>query len=79
VLVGFINVIATYAALKLMDTTARRTLILLSTGGMVISTAFIIAAQAGLTYKPMALFGLMSFVGFYAIGLGPIPWLIGEK
>ena len=47
-LVALVNVIATYVALKLMDTTARRTLILLSTGGMIISTAFIIAALSGL-------------------------------
>ena len=46
-LVAFINVVATYIALKLMDNTARRTLILWSAGGMIVSTAFIIAAILG--------------------------------
>eukprot|EP01041_Mallomonas_annulata_P002850 gene2850-5605_t len=52
ILVAFINVIATYIALKLMDTTARRTLLLWSC------------------------IAVMSFVAFFEIGLGPIPWLI---
>ena len=49
-IVGFINVVATYVALLLMDNTARRTLILWSAGGMFISIVFIILALLGTDY-----------------------------
>ena len=75
-LVAFVNVLATYIALKLMDTTARRTLILWSAGGMLFSTIFIILALKGVVYNGIALIAVMSFVSFFEIGLGPIPWLI---
>ena len=49
-IVGFINVVATYVALLLMDNTARRTLILWSAGGMFISIVFIILALLGIVH-----------------------------
>mmetsp|Transcript_20891 Transcript_20891/g.30069 ORF Transcript_20891/g.30069 Transcript_20891/m.30069 type:complete len:596 (+) Transcript_20891:72-1859(+) len=75
-LVSFINVVATYAALKLMDDTNRRTLLLWSAGGMLISTIFIIAALLHVVPNIVALVAVMAFVSFFEIGLGPIPWLI---
>lgn len=75
-LVSAINVFATYIALKLMDTTNRRTLLLWSAGGMLISTVFIIAALLDILPNFIALFAVMAFVSFFEIGLGPIPWLI---
>lgn len=75
-LVAFVNVVATYVALKLMDSTERRTLILWSAGGMIFSTMLIISAIAGVTYRSVALIAVMAFVSFFEIGLGPIPWLI---
>ena len=75
-LVAFINVVATYVALIVMDTTARRTLLLWSAGGMLFSTAFLISAQLGLFRSEVALFAMMAYVSFFEIGLGPIPWLI---
>ena len=75
-LVAFVNVVATYIALKIMDTTGRRTLILFSAGGMFLSTLFITAALLGYIYKIIALLAVMAFVSFFEIGLGPIPWLI---
>lgn len=76
VVVSLVNVIATYIALKIMDTTGRRTLLLWSSGGMLISTILIITSLLGLTYNCIALFAVMSFVTFFEVGLGPIPWLI---
>lgn len=75
-LVAFVNVLATWVALKLMDSTERRLLILWSAGGMLVSTVFIILALHGLTYNLVALVAVMAFVSFFEIGLGPIPWLI---
>jgi SP family facilitated glucose transporter-like MFS transporter 3 len=75
-LVAFVNVLATYVALRLMDGTARRTLLLVSSGGMLVSTAFIIVGLQGWLPSWVPLLGVMLFVSFFEIGLGPIPWLI---
>ncbi len=75
-LVAAVNVLATYVALKLMDSTKRRTLILWSSGGMLVSALAIIAALNGLLPNWAALAAVMLFVSFFEIGLGPIPWLI---
>jgi MFS transporter, SP family, solute carrier family 2 (facilitated glucose transporter), member 3 len=75
-MVTLVNVLATYLALKLMDNTARRTLILWSTGGMIISTGFVLSALLGITPNIVALIAVNFFVAFFEIGLGPIPWLI---
>eukprot|EP01038_Epipyxis_sp_PR26KG_P013518 gene13518-18136_t len=76
ILVAFINVVATYIALTLMDSTGRRTLILWSAGGMIISSLCIVAALLGYFPNYIALLAVMFYVSFFEIGLGPIPWLI---
>jgi len=75
-LVAFVNVLATYLALKLMDRTPRRMLLIWSCGGMLISTIFIILAALGYVHKFTSVIAVMGFVSFFEIGLGPIPWLI---
>ena len=75
-IVSFVNVVATYVALQLMDNTPRRTLILWSSGGMLASTIVLIAALLGAINQGIALFAVIAFVSFFEIGLGPIPWLI---
>jgi SP family facilitated glucose transporter-like MFS transporter 3 len=76
-LVGAVNVLATYAALLLMDTSARRDLILWSAGGMLVSTVLLTVILLGyLGLKWVAILAVMSYVAFFEIGLGPIPWLI---
>lgn len=75
-LLGVVNLIATIAALKLMDNTERRTLLLYSSVGVLLSMLLIFAALLGVISRPFALLALMCFVTSFAIGLGPIPWLI---
>lgn len=75
-LVGGVNVIATYAALLLMDTCGRRTLLLWSTAGMLLSCGVIVAALKGFFSNITALVAVNVYVIFFEIGLGPIPWLI---
>lgn len=74
--VAAVNVVATYVALQLMDSTARRTLLLWSCGGMLVSIVFIVLALLQLVNQWWALAAVMAFVSFFEIGLGPIPWLI---
>ena len=75
-LIGAINVLATYVALLLMDRCGRRTLIMLSAAGMFASCIVIVLALLGYFSKMVALGAVASYVSFFEIGLGPIPWLI---
>ena len=68
--------IATYAALLLMDSCGRKTLLLWSCIGMLISCIIIMAALNGVFDKMVALVAVNTYVIFFEIGLGPIPWLI---
>jgi len=74
--IGVVNLIATIAALKLMDSTERRTLLLGSGVGMICSMVIIILALLSYLPQYLALLGTLFFVTSFAIGLGPIPWLI---
>lgn len=75
-IVGAVNVLATYVALLLMDTCGRRSLILWSSGGMFLSCLIIVASLLGYIDKMLALVAVVTYVSFFEIGLGPIPWLI---
>jgi SP family facilitated glucose transporter-like MFS transporter 3 len=72
-LIGAINVLATYAALLLMDRCGRRTLIMWSSAGMFLSCVVIVLALLGYFGKMVALGAVASYVTFFEIGLGPIP------
>jgi len=74
--VGGVNVLATYAALLLMDSCGRRTLILWSSGGMFVCCVLIVLSLMHILPNLAALVSVNLYVGFFEIGLGPIPWLI---
>ena len=75
-IVGAVNVLATYAALLLMDKCGRKTLILISTGGMMLSCVVIVLSLLDYFGHIVALIAVNVYVIFFEIGLGPIPWLI---
>ncbi|CAN0196330.1 unnamed protein product [Ectocarpus sp. 6 AP-2014] len=75
-LVGVVNVVATYVALQLMDKTGRVPLMMWSAGGMLASTVVVTLSLLGMLPNVIAVFGVMAFVTFFEMGLGPIPWLI---
>jgi len=75
-IVGAVNVVATYAALLLMDSCGRKTLLLWSCIGMLISCIIIMAALNGVFSSMVALIAVNTYVIFFEFGLGPIPWLI---
>jgi SP family facilitated glucose transporter-like MFS transporter 3 len=74
--IGAVNVIATYVALLVMDSTGRRALLLWSSGGMFISCLVIVLALLGMLSNMFALLAVNTYVFCFEIGLGPIPWLI---
>jgi len=75
-IVGAVNVVATYIALLLMDSCGRRTLILWSSGGMLLSCVAITLSLMGYFSNIVSLLAVNVYVFFFEIGLGPIPWLI---
>ncbi|POM75548.1 Solute carrier family, facilitated glucose transporter [Phytophthora palmivora] len=71
-----INAVMFYA--MLMDTAGRRPLLIYSAIGMIFSSVVLtLGLMNALPFASMAsVGGVMCFVWFFEIGLGPIPWLI---
>ena len=78
--VGLVNVLLTIFALRIIDRAGRRALLLTGTAGMAVSLAVFAAGYAFGGALPgfrwIAIASLMAYVGFFAIGLGPIFWLL---
>ena len=78
--VGVVNVALTLVAMQLIDRIGRRPLLLISLGGMTISLgvlglAFSLPQLSG-SLGWIAVGSLMVYVGSFAVGLGPVFWLI---
>jgi sugar porter (SP) family MFS transporter len=77
--VGLVNVIMTIVAMRLLDTSGRRALLLWGLGGMIVMLLALAGAFALGTGGWVALITVPSvaaYVGFFAIGLGPVFWLL---
>jgi MFS transporter, SP family, galactose:H+ symporter len=77
--VGAVNVIMTIVSIRLIDRLGRRQLLFWSLGGMavtlfVLAAAFYSGVSGGLAWIAVA--SVAAFVGFFAIGLGPVFWLL---
>jgi len=78
--VGIVNVILTVVAMQLIDRVGRRPLLLVSLAGMslsliVLGLAFDLPQLSG-SLGWIAVTSLMLYVGSFAVGLGPVFWLI---
>ena len=78
--IGMINVIMTIVAILLIDRVGRKPLLLIGLIGMIISlgilgTAFVLPGLSS-SLGLLAVISLMLYVGSFAIGLGPVFWLM---
>jgi len=78
--VGIVNVVFTLIAMQLIDRVGRRPLLMVSLAGMAVSLfvlglAFSLPQFAG-SLGWIAVGSLMAYVGSFAVGLGPVFWLI---
>ncbi|HEX4430839.1 MAG TPA: sugar porter family MFS transporter [Frankiaceae bacterium] len=79
---GAVNVLMTLVAIRLLDRTGRRPLLLGGTAGMVVGMLVVALTFAlggshlhgGTAY--IAIAGLLLYTGSFAIGLGPVFWLL---
>ena len=77
--IGVVNVLMTGVAILLVDRVGRRVLLLCALGGMGVSLCllalgFVLGRGELLGYFTAA--SLTAYVGFFAIGLGPVFWLL---
>jgi sugar porter (SP) family MFS transporter len=78
--VGLVNVALTLVAMQLIDRVGRRPLLLCSLGGMgvglfMLGLAFSLSQLGGMLGW-VAVISLMVYVGSFAVGLGPVFWLM---
>jgi sugar porter (SP) family MFS transporter len=76
--VGLVNVIMTIVAIPLVDRVGRRPLLLSSLTGMLLSLVLLAIgfALGGPALKWIGVFSLVVYIASFAIGLGPVFWLL---
>ena len=77
--VGIVNVVMTYVALRLLDTVGRRRMLLTGLCGMfamlvLLAITFSLGVSGVLAW--LTVLGVAIYVAFFAIGLGPVFWLL---
>jgi sugar porter (SP) family MFS transporter len=77
VLIGVINLAGTIAAMALMDRWGRRPMLLTAAAGMFLSLSVLVAAfLRPSTPAALILAAILAYVGFFALAMGPVPWVI---
>ena len=77
VIIGTVNLLATILAMIFLDRWGRRIILMTASGGMALALAVLVI---GLTVPgapvSLMLVSILFYVAFFALGLGPGPWLI---
>jgi MFS transporter, SP family, arabinose:H+ symporter len=77
VLVGIINLLFTFVAIKFVDKWGRRTLLLIGAGGMAVCLAIVGAAfYFGFAQGYLVLIAILAYIAFFAISLGPLAFVV---
>jgi sugar porter (SP) family MFS transporter len=78
--IGLVNVLMTIIAMRLIDRTGRKPLLLIGIAGMAVTLGFLgfvfrLSAHSG-ALAWLAVISMMAYVASFAISLGPIFWLL---
>lgn len=77
IIIGCTNLICTLLALRCLDRWGRRTMLLTASAGMTVSLAFFALAYRIPGVSPLLLLtAVLSYTGFFAFAMGPIPWVV---
>ncbi|TPX44282.1 hypothetical protein SeLEV6574_g04587 [Synchytrium endobioticum] len=75
-IMSLVNIAMTVVSLFLIERAGRKTLLIASQGGMAFCAVALVAVFNGGGGAFFVVVLLMAFVGSFAVGLGPIPWMI---
>jgi len=75
-MVALVNLIGVCVATSLMDSVPRKKLLAISLSGMILASLVVTGGLLGSLPNIAAVAGIVTFVFFFEIGLGPIPFLI---
>ena len=77
VIIGTVNLIFTVVAMIYLDRWGRRAILLLASGGMGVALTLLVAGLNVRGVSPLLMLGTIGlYVAFFALGMGPGPWLI---
>ena len=78
VFVAVLNLVVTFCGATLIDRLGRKPCLIISTAGMGTSSLFL-AIGIGQGIPIMSAIFVLSFVGFFGLGLGPIPFILSSE
>jgi MFS transporter, SP family, arabinose:H+ symporter len=77
VIIGVVNLIFTIVAMIFLDRWGRRAILMTASGGMGVALALLVVGLTLHNVPPsLMLVSILFYVAFFALGLGPGPWLI---
>lgn len=77
VIIGGTNLVCTLIAMVFLDRWGRRPMLLTASGGMAVALGVLVYALRTSSLSPLVMLGcVIAYTGFFAFGLGPVPWVI---
>ena len=76
VIVGTVNVLFTIVAMIFLDRWGRRAILMIASGGMAVALTFLVIGFNVGVSPLLMLASILLYVAFFALGMGPGPWLI---
>jgi MFS transporter, SP family, arabinose:H+ symporter len=77
VIIGIVNFLLTIVAMVFLDRWGRRSILMIASGGMAAALAFLVIGLRVYGVAPLLMLAsILLYVAFFALGMGPGPWLI---
>src|SRR5467141_2139575 len=77
VIIGTVNFLLTIVAMVFLDRWGRRAILMIASGGMGVALTFLVIGLNVPGISPLLMLaGILLYVAFFALGMGPGPWLI---